>query len=193
MTALSVCARCTASPRRGCCYLGPDDKEDLETFPISISDVERVVRATGKKPSEFMRVDTVDETLAAETLGYPDMAKLLTGGLRLRLAPREDGYCKLFGPNGCTLTHDERPRICALFPTYYRRGDVNMIEPTALASAEGCLAVAEAGSGTEQLFALLGTSIPEVVDIASAAAVEADDHVGRAAAICTALDQLQSP
>ncbi len=178
----SVCLRCAKSDKKGCCWIDP--KHEEQAFGISIFDVQRIVKATGKKPSEFLSAEKVSPELRKSVAsGQDDLYAVMRGNFRLRLAAQDSGYCKLLGPQGCTLKAEDRPRVCALYPAHYNVvGERIILKSDALADETGCLALAECGGSEHKLYRLVNTTEKANQKLAQLAHDEAEDHaaIGRA-------------
>jgi hypothetical protein len=173
---VSVCIRCAKSERKGCCWIDPDQSE--QAFGISIADVRRIVKATGKKPSEFLVVEKVDSDLRKSCAsGQDDLWRVMRSNLRLRLLGDKDGNCSLLGPQGCTMSKADRPRVCALYPSHYDLvGDHVVLKSDALADSSGCLALHECGGSEHKLYRLVSTTEKENQVLAEKAHLEANEH-----------------
>lgn len=172
----SVCLRCSKSERGGCCKADPDGED--RAFGITVADVSRIAKATGKKPSEFLSVSRPPDDLRRSlTVVAPDLSKAFTNGVRLHLKLTSEGYCSLLTPTGCPMTSEDRPRVCALFPSYYQAiGKSLTLIDDALTTSDKCLALEECNGSPTVLYNLLGTSRRQLESIATEARKEALAH-----------------
>lgn len=149
MTALPACARCERTLGQSCCQVRPD--EHLAT--LTLTDVARIREARGLAARRFVEEEWLTEEEAREYeqrrplyRGYFDR-----GPVRLTLARRE-GACVFFQrEGGCTLTVEERPTACRLYPfEQWPDGQWSLqverfgVPEEARASGAACLAVEEA-------------------------------------------------
>lgn len=157
---MNVCVQCARSSRKGCCWADPKTRS-AATFGISIADVTRIVKATDKKPNEFLDVERVTSELREDlSMGYPDLHRVMKGNIRLSLKSDAEGWCVLLGPQGCTLTKEQRPRVCATYPSHYeiRMNNRVLVKSDALADSGGCLALEKACGSPNKLYRILSTS-----------------------------------
>lgn len=175
---MNVCVQCARSSRKGCCWADPDTR-DVQSFGISVADVLRIVKATKRKPSEFLDVGRVSSELREQiSMGYPDLFRVMKGNIRLSLKSDSEGWCKLLGPQGCTLSKEDRPRVCSTYPAHYEMRVNNrvLVKSDALADSSGCLALKKACGSPNRLYRLLLTSERETRSLAEKMHDEAEAH-----------------
>lgn len=155
----SPCARCARALGLSCCQVA--EGEALAT--LTLTDVARLQAATGWSRRRFVTEEGMGEL---EAIDYEQRRPLYRGYFArgpVRLSLREqNGACVFFAPErGCTLTSQERPLACRLFPfELWTDGQwslqVGRHGSLAAAREEGgaCLAVEEATSMEEVLTAM---------------------------------------
>lgn len=139
-----VCARCSKA-KKDCCHLRG---EGLYKFGMTDSDVRRLVKLTGKKPSEFADLEDVPKYIKQEIeANFPGMGRMFPYNKRISLKfDGPDNACTFLGPRGCTLPFGQKPRTCAIYPAWYQKQeDSYNIQLHALADEQRCMAVAEGG------------------------------------------------
>lgn len=124
-------------------------------MPLSVSDMARISRATGKPWEDFAFADRV--------IGLSK--GLHAGGYRFRLkvvySDPSTRRCVFLGKGGCTLTIRDRPIGCRMYPYHYN-GVERSLTISVASHVQPCLAVEEAES-EEDLRKSLRTSAGELV------------------------------
>jgi Fe-S-cluster containining protein len=110
-----ICVRCHKG-EKGCisCCVNPY-LDGSKGFYLTLSDIRRIVRATGLKPEEFCRMNKVNwaEVKKDPSAHYPP---LFIGDRWIGMKGR--GKCMFFGEKGCGI-YDARPMICRIFPFWF--------------------------------------------------------------------------
>lgn len=178
----SICAECKRQKGKTCCEVWVGEKP---TMPLSLSEVQRIAKATGKAPKEFMEVDQVDQWEIMEHVVLAPVAKALhTGDARVRLKTvpvegrRDLEACVFLGPQGCTLTKATRPYGCRLYPFVYNAGLAKSESGGLVRFPTGitCLATEESPTDDARLAASLGTNKRELVLLGVGQEADAEQH-----------------
>lgn len=165
-----VCARCPKVLGASCCE--PRDGESLAL--LTGTDIARIASYVRRRPALFVHEEWTDPAEAAD---YEERRPLYRGyfreedGFRRRALKAVDGACVFLdreNGRGCTLPQEVKPTACLLYPFElfadgsWSVGVTRYGSPEAArGSADGCLAVEEAGRMVDVLRAF-GTTRPEV-------------------------------
>ena len=174
---MPICQRC-AGVGRDCCRALPTD-DQRHRLGLTIDDVIRMSTRLGRHPADFAVIDRVSPQIIAQIAScIPGSERMFPHGLRITFKLDERGVCVLCDPErGCLLTLEDRPRFCALYPSWYDATDFNLY-PFMLAPPERCLAVEEAGVEPEVLYRCLRIDPHTLVKIARASDEELRRHAG---------------
>lgn len=175
----SPCARCSKVLGSSCCEV--KDGEQLAT--LTWADADRI----GVASTEWEWL--TDDQAARWSLLHVAWGRYFGPWTRRLTLKRKDGRCVFLGARGCTLTEDERPTACRLYPFEVRaQGDwglqVDRFGGVAAARASGehaCLAIEE-GDSYDALFAAFDTSRAALEALHARLRAEAVDHARREAA-----------
>lgn len=177
-----VCGECKLAFGRSCCEL---PKGTNPSMPLSLPEVSRIAKHTGKSTDEFVVMQDIDEDEfnSLATLGDA-YRKSLTGHTLIRLATTDtdepDTVACVFlkKGEGCTLPKEVRPHGCRLFPFVYNSrfaksegGGVVSIPPPA-----PCLAHIAAAGDEAKLASLLETSHAQLTLIGRQRELDAETH-----------------
>ena len=177
------CARCPRVFGVSCCEV----KDDEQLATLTWADVGRLVAATGQSFEAFAEWEWLDEAQAAKWLELHSSLAPYFGTQSRRLTlRRKNGACVFLGPSGCSLTADERPIACRLYPFEIRpHGEWGLqvdrhgsVEEAAASGEHACLAVEEADS-FDALCSAFGTSREALEALAVQQGLEAKAHRGR--------------
>lgn len=169
-----ICKECAASGK-GCC-----NRRDDGTYTpgITASDMMRIARATGTKPSKWAAIEEmVPEAYESISASIPGIARMypVWNGKPMRISLRfdgKDGACYFLGPRGCRLDRNQRPRVCSLFPAwYFVDGESIVIDPSGIGEGE-CIALEKTGGKRSELLKILGSSDAQLLDLARASELE---------------------
>ncbi|MCA1944752.1 MAG: zinc/iron-chelating domain-containing protein [Desulfovibrio sp.] len=135
-----VCARCAK-----CCVVVPGDEDML--FPLFEEEVARLEAAAHELIPGVSPVAPAPNSpafLAAMLRLFPDDALRVRelipeAGRHMQLAVTGTGACVFLGDHGCRLPRDVRPAHCLLFPFWFHRNRLRVLEAD-------CLAIREAGA-----------------------------------------------
>lgn len=172
-----ICADCSLA-KKDCCHLRGNG---AYKFGLTVADITRISKATGKDPSEFADLEKIPAYAYREIgLTFPNMVRMFPGRTRLSLKfDGEDRACHFWEEGkGCTLTRDQRPRTCSLYPVWYHRygdGDEDYkIDVHALANEITCMAVEE--KTPTRTLQVLGQSKPQILHFVKLSDKELDEH-----------------
>lgn len=170
----SVCNSCTQKEGYGgCCQVPPFYQQ--AQFPITLSDAERISKATSKDFEEFLVLEKAGTRFDSVLL-----SSQITNGLRLRLRLKENGNCVFLSPGeGCTIK-SVRPSICKLFPFFpNEEGGVSLLFD------KSCLASHQAGKDVDEVLSLLGQSREELLKEVEVFKKSVEDHDKKMKSILT--------
>lgn len=136
-----ICARCS-DINQTCCRLKPG--MEILCFPLSGSELETISRATGLSDFYVRENNTPDFIRNLGKL-MPCSGSALrrcfpAQGIHSRLKTDVSGNCTFLGPQGCRLDADVRPLYCRIYPFWFSRGKLTILDDA------GCLAQKEASS-----------------------------------------------
>ncbi len=155
------CARCPRVFGTSCCEV----KGDEQLATLTWADVDRLRAATGRSAVSFSEWEWLDE---AQTLRWsqlhPRWASYFGPSTRRLTLKREAGACVFHKAQGCSLTTEQRPTACRLYPFEVRaRGEWGLqvdrfgsIDDAVSSGEHACLAVEESDS-FEALATAFGT------------------------------------
>ncbi len=175
-----VCARCPKAFGGSCCEVRGD--EQLAT--LTWADADRLAEVTGRAVEEFTEWEWLGEEEAARWARVHWALGAYFGPQTRRLTlRRRAGACVFHGPQGCSLTAQQRPTACRLYPFEPRAGgewglQVDRFGSVAEAAASGehaCLAIEEADS-FEALWAAFGTTRESLEALGARQQREANEH-----------------
>lgn len=172
----SACARCSKVLGSSCCEV--KDGEQLAT--LTWADVDRI----GVEATEWEWL--TDDQAARWSLLHAAWGRYFGPWTRRLTLKRKDGHCVFLGPNGCSLSTEQRPTACRLYPfEVHAHGEwglqVDRFGGVGAARAAGehaCLAVEEAGS-YDALFEAFGTDRASLEALHARLKSEAVDHAKR--------------
>ena len=184
---MSVCARCVKVFGGSCCEV----REGERLATLTHADVDRVREATGLTSDAFCETEWLAHDEAIEWsnnhLLYRDYFAVAPKRLTLK---RRDGACVFHVKgSGCSLSADERPTACRLYPfepradgswglSAERFGSLDEAKRAYQGGESACLAVEEADS-FEALRALFSTDREQVEAIAEQLRAEVLAHARR--------------
>ena len=157
-----VCARCPKVLGNSCCEVKPS--EQLAT--LTWADVDRLQEATGLRLEAITEFEWLDEGAAAGWLQvHPSWAGYFAAATRRLTLKRRGSACVFHTATGCSLTAQQRPTACRLYPFEVRAGSqwglqvdrFGSVEDAVASNEHACLAVEEAAS-FEALWEAFGTT-----------------------------------
>jgi uncharacterized protein len=183
----SPCARCPRVLGTSCCEV----KGDEQLATLTWADVDRLVAATGRRSDAFTEFEWLGEAEAMKWLQlHPQWKRYFGPSTRRLTLKRRDGACVFHGPTGCSLTAEQRPTACRLYPFEVRaHGEWGLqvdrfgsVEDAQASGEHACLAVEEADS-FEALWRAFGTDRAALEALADRLEEEAIDHGQREQAL----------
>lgn len=187
---MTVCARCPRVLGTSCCEV----KGDEQLATLTWADADRLEAATGRPASAFTEWEWLGEEAAARwALLHPRWGAYFGPSTRRLTLRRSGGACVFHGAQGCTLTAQQRPTACRLYPFEVRpHGQWGLqvdrfgsIDEALAAGEHACLAVEEADS-FEALWAAFETDRPALEALAQRLGEEARAHGRREQALHSA-------
>lgn len=181
----SPCARCPKVLGVSCCEV----KGDEQLATLTWADVERLQEATGLSVEAITEWEWLDEAAAAKwTQLHPALGSYFGPSTRRLTLRRRAGACVFHGPRGCSLTAEQRPTACRLYPFEVRtHGEWGLqvdrfgsVEQALASGDHACLAVEEADS-FEALWRAFGTTRQALEELGQRQRQEARAHGEREA------------
>ncbi|GAB7081768.1 YkgJ family cysteine cluster protein [Megalodesulfovibrio paquesii] len=129
-----VCARCAR-----CCVVVPGDEDML--FPLFDAEIRRLRDVAPDGLDPVVAAPNSPAFQEAMLRLFPDDADRVRelvpmNGTHMQLAIKDDGSCVFLGPEGCTLPRHVRPAHCTLFPLWFVRRRLRVLDADCLALRE---------------------------------------------------------
>lgn len=184
---MSVCARCPKVFGSSCCEVKGDERLATLTW----ADVDRLEAAAGRGHAAFTEWEWLGEEEAVRWSSlHPQWGGYFGPSVRRLTLKSARGACVFHGAQGCSLTAEQRPTACRLYPFEVRaHGDWGLqvdrfgsIADAVAAGEHACLAIEEADS-FEALWTAFGTNRASLEALAQRLAEEARDHQRRERAL----------
>ena len=179
----SACARCPRVLGTSCCEV----KGDEQLATLTWADVDRLLEATGRGSESFCEWEWMSPEAAARwSLLHPQWGRYFGPSTRRLTLKRAKGACVFHGPDGCTLTAQQRPTACRLYPFEVRApGDWGLqvdrfgsVEDALHSGEHACLAIEEADS-FQTLWEAFGTDGEALEALGERLRQEAAEHSKR--------------
>jgi Fe-S-cluster containining protein len=174
------CARCPRQLGVSCCEV----KDDEQLATLTWADVERLQAATGLSVEACTEWEWLNEEEVAKwSRLHPRFASYFGASPRRLTLKRARGACVFHGSQGCTLTAEQRPTACRLYPFEVRSEGgwglqvdrFGSVEDAIASGEHACLAVEEADS-FETLWAAFGTTPQALEQLSQRLEAEARAH-----------------
>lgn len=173
---MSICVTCSEQGK-DCCHLRGND---AYKFGLTVSDIKRISRATGLQPYEFADLERMPKFPLREIAAtHPNLERMYPHQTRVALKfEGEDRACYFWKEGqGCTLSMDQKPRFCALFPAWYeQKGDKYLIDTKALAGGNRCMAVDEGRDNPKRVLKVIGQTDAQTLHLAKLSDRELENH-----------------